>query len=469
MMPEEVIDMNDTELAEEEERRHERMTTTPVSSLVLGLAGPSIVSMMVTTVYNTADTWFVSRLGTSASGAVSVVFALMAIYQAIGFMFGHGAGSNISVNLGAGHPEAARRYASTSFFWCLAVSAAFSAAGLFLLDPLMRLLGSTETILPYARQYAFWVILAGPLLSASCVLNNILRYEGHSSYAMVGLMTGGILNMAGDPLFMFILGLGVSGAGISTALSQTISFTILLLMFRRKDIVSEFRPRYVAPEIRTLADIVRVGLPSLFRQGLGSVATMMLNRQGAVYGDAAIAAMGIVSKVNNFGASIAIGIGQGFQPVSAYNYGAGCYGRVRRSFRFTMAAGTAVMVIFASVCLAFPAQIITWFREDPDVVAVGTAALRYQAISSVFLGYSMTASMLFQSTRTSGRAALIAAMRSGLFFIPLVMILPQFLGIVGIEIAQPCADVLSFAVCLPITEIFLKGLGDGSPEEMPQN
>lgn len=442
----------------EEAKRHEKMTATPVSRLVLSLAGPSIVSMLVTTLYSTVDTWFVSQLGTSAAGAVSVVFALMAIYQAIGFMFGHGAGSNISVNLGSGHPEAARRYASSCLFACLATSGLASVLGLIFLDPLLRFLGSTETILPFARDYAVWIIITGPLFASSCAFNNILRYEGLSSRAMIGLMAGNVLNMVGDPILMFGLGLGMTGAGISTALAQVLSFALLLSMFRRKDVTSKFKFRYVARDSRTYSDIIKVGLPSLCRQSLGSVATVLLNRQCAFYGDAAIAAMGIVTKVTTFAASVAIGIGQGFQPVSAYNFGAKFYDRVRRGFRFTVAAGTVVMTVFAALFSVFSSEVISCFRDDPRVIEIGSAALFYQALTGVFIAYSIIAGMLFQSTRMSGRAVVISIMRSGLFFIPLILLLPANFGLLGIELAQPCADILSTACCLPLTEKFLRKL-----------
>lgn len=459
-------EVNEEDFALEEAKRHKKMTATPVSRLVLALAGPSIVSMLVTTVYNTVDTWFVSRLGTSAAGAVSVVFALMAIYQSIGFMFGHGAGSNISVNLGSGHPEAARRYASSCLFACLVASGVASILGLIFLDPLLRFLGSTETILPFARDYAVWIIVTGPLFASSCAFNNILRYEGHSSHAMLGLMAGNVLNMVGDPILMFGLGLGMTGAGISTALAQILSFTILLSMFRRRDVASKFKMRYVARNSGTYLDIIKVGLPSLCRQGLGSAATVILNRQCAVYGDAAIAAMGIVTKVTTFAASVAIGIGQGFQPVSAYNFGAKIYARVRSGFRFTVTAGTIVMTAFAVLFSAFSSEVISCFRNDPRVIEIGSAALFYQALTGIFIAYSIIAGMLFQSTRMSGRATVISAMRSGIFFIPLVLILPAKFGLLGIELAQPCADLLATACCIPPTENFLQKLkeaGSGTP------
>ena len=432
-----------------ESAQYKKMTETPVSGLILSLAFPTIISMMVTNLYNTADTWFVSRIGTSASGAVSIVFSLMAVYQAIGFMFGHGAGSNISRKLGARQDQEAKVFASTSFFLSIAVST----------DPLLRFLGSTETILPYARQYVFWILISGPFLSVSCVLNNILRYEGHASYAMVGLMTGGLLNIAGDPVFMFLVGLGVSGAGLSTALSQVVSFLILLSMFRRRDVVSEFHISKVSRNGLIIGSIIATGMPSLVRQTLNSLTTIILNHQAAPYGDAAIAAMGIVAKVTMFIAAIAIGIGQGFQTVSSFNFGAGKYDRVRQGFRFSFLMGTVILSVVAVFCAIFAGSIISWFRSDPDVVAIGSVALRWESVSCLFMSYSIVAGMLFQSTGTSGRATFLSALRAGILFIPLILILPHFLGITGIEIAQPIADVLSAIISIPITESFLRHMG----------
>lgn len=442
-----------------ESAQYKKMTETPVSGLILSLAFPTIISMMVTNLYNTADTWFVSRIGTSASGAVSIVFSLMAVYQAIGFMFGHGAGSNISRKLGARQDQEAKVFASTSFFLSIAVSTVVSIFGLIFMNPLLRFLGSTETILPYARQYVFWILISGPFLSVSCVLNNILRYEGHASYAMVGLMTGGLLNIAGDPVFMFLVGLGVSGAGLSTALSQVVSFLILLSMFRRRDVVSEFHISKVSRNGLIIGSIIATGMPSLVRQTLNSLTTIILNHQAAPYGDAAIAAMGIVAKVTMFIAAIAIGIGQGFQPVSSFNFGAGKYDRVRQGFRFSFLMGTVILSVVAVFCAIFAGSIISWFRSDPDVVAIGSVALRWESVSCLFMSYSIVAGMLFQSTGTSGRATFLSALRAGILFIPLILILPHFLGITGIEIAQPIADVLSAIISIPITESFLRHMG----------
>ena len=326
------------------------------------------------------------------------------------------------------------------------------------MNPLLRLLGSTETILPYARQYVFWVLLAGPLLSGSCVLNNILRYEGQAFYAMIGLMTGGILNMIGDPILMFGCKLGASGAGISTAVSQLISFGILLGMFGGDKTISTFHPGYFARDTRVIKEIVSAGFPSLIRQGLGSFTSILLNHQAALYGDAAIAAMGIVGKVSFFISAVAIGIGQGFQPVSAFNFGARKYRRVAKAFRFTVNSGTLLLGIMAAVCIAVPAPIVSWFRKDPKVVEIGAAALRYQAMSCLFLSYSIAAGMLFQSIGVSGRASFLAALRAGVCFLPLILLLPRVFGIVGIELAQPCADIVSTVISVAVTEVYLAKL-----------
>ena len=443
-------------MEQDAEQQYNRMVKTPVSKLILSLSIPTIVSMLVTNIYNMADTYFVGTISTSASGATGIVFGLMAILQAFGFMFGHGAGSNISRKLGEKREDLVKTYASTSLFLSLACGAAVSVLGLLFMNPLLRLLGSTETILPYARQYVFWVLLAGPLLSGSCVLNNILRYEGHANYAMVGLMTGGLLNIAGDPVFMFLVGLGVSGAGLSTALSQVISFLILLSMFRRRDVVSEFHVSKVSRNGLIIGSIIATGMPSLVRQTLNSLTTIVLNHQAAPYGDAAIAAMGIVAKVTMFIAAIAIGIGQGFQPVSSFNFGAGRYDRVRKGFRFSFLMGTVILAVVAVLCAIFAGTIISWFRSDPDVVSIGSVALRWESVSCLFMSYSIVAGMLFQSTGTSGRATFLSALRAGILFIPLILILPHFLGITGIEIAQPIADFLSSVISIPITESFLK-------------
>jgi len=435
-----------------------KMTETPVSRLIISLGIPTIVSMLITSIYNLVDTYFVSKIGTSASGAVGVVFGLMAIIQAFGFMFGHGAGSIISRRLGARDTEGATRFASTSFALSIEVGTFIALVGMIFLNPLMYLLGSTPTILPYARQYGFFILLSSPFLAASCVMNNILRYEGKAMLAMIGLATGGVLNIIGDPILMFGCGMGVVGAGLSTAISQIISFFILLYMFLSGKTTSRLSFRNISHRFRDIFEIVSVGFPSMIRQGLNSISTMMLNNAAAVYGDAAVAAMSIVNRVSFFIFAVGLGIGQGFQPVAAFNYGAGLLKRVRRGVIFTATSCEAFLGLLAILGFIFSEQIVTLFRNDPAVIEIGTFALRCQCIACFFQPIAVTTNMLFQSIGKSGIASLLSAMRSGIFFIPVILILPNVYGLTGVQISQTIADILSCLMSLPFIISFMRTL-----------
>jgi len=438
--------------------QYRKMTETPVARLVLMLGIPTTVSMLITNVYNMADSYFVSRISLSAGGATSIVFGIMAILQAFGFMFGHGAGSNISRLLGVRNTDKASRYASTGFFWALVCGLFIMIGGLVFLEPLMRLLGSTDTILPYAKDYGFWILIAAPAMTGSCVLNNVLRYEGKAALSMIGLTTGGILNMAFDPLFIFTFDMGISGAGLATALSQYISFGILLAMFLCGHTQSVLSPRFIEKGWRTVGDIIVTGLPSLARQGLNSVSTMVLNAQAKVFGDAAIAAMGYVGRTSSLIFCVGLGIGQGFQPVSGFNYGAKKYSRVKKASVFTLVFGMAFMGLISAGCFAFAPEIISFFRDDVDVVDIGSQALRIMCVFIMFLPVSVVATMLFQSIGKSGQALVLSCLQSGLLFIPLCMILPEFFGVVGIEVSQPLAYFLSAFVSLPMMIVFFRKL-----------
>ena len=325
-----------------------KMTETPIPKLILSLAAPTILSMLITSIYNLADTFFVGQLSTSASGAVGVVSSLMAIIQALGFMLGHGAGGIISRSLGSQDTHAATKFASTSFFTALTFGAVLAVLGLAALPDFMMLLGSTDTILPHACAYARPILIAAPLMISSLVMNNILRYEGKASFAMIGLVTGGVLNIVLDPIFMFGLGLGTAGAGIATALSQSISFCILLSMFLRGKTVSQFRITAVTRSPAEFGTILMTGMPSFGRQGLNSIGGMLLNIAARSYGDAAVAGMSIVSRIFMFIISVAIGVGQGLQPVAAFNYGARKFRRVRQAAIFTMGAAFCMLVYIIS-------------------------------------------------------------------------------------------------------------------------
>ena len=435
-----------------------KMTETPIPKLILSLAAPTILSMLITSIYNLADTFFVGQISTSASGAVGVVSSLMAIIQALGLMLGHGAGSIISRSLGSQNTKAATRFASTSFFTALTFGLILAAVGLTTLPHFMMLLGSTETILPHACAYARPILIAAPLMMSSLVMNNILRYEGKASFAMIGLVTGGVLNMVLDPVFIFGFGLGTAGAGIATALSQSISFCILLSMFLRGKTVSQFQLSAVTRSPAEFGTILMTGLPSFGRQGLNSIGGMLLNLAARSYGDAAVAGMSIVSRIFMFIISVAIGTGQGFQPVAGFNYGARKYRRVEKACVFTMCASFCFLSVIIAACWFNAEALIKLFRDDPEVTAIALPAFRYQCFACFLQPVIVAGNMLFQSIGKSGRATFLACCRQGVFFIPLILTLPRMFGLLGIEICQPIADVLTFVVTVPFLFPFLHQL-----------
>ncbi|MBQ7174521.1 MAG: MATE family efflux transporter [Lachnospiraceae bacterium] len=433
-----------TQTSEKKQSQHfERMTTADVTPLIVRLSIPSILTMLVTNIYNLADTAFVGRLGTSASGAVGIVFAYMSIIQAFGFMFGQGAGSILSRALGARDQEYADRTASTGFFCSFGFGMLLALVSWFLIDPLIRILGSTETIAPYARIYISYILLAAPFMTASFTMNQILRYEGKSALGMIGMMTGGILNMIGDPILMFGFHMGIAGAGLSTCLSQIIGFCILFWMFLGGRSLSRISPRYFSGSPAHILDIMATGLPSTLRQAMLSISAMMMNSCSAVYGDAAVAAMSIVSRIVNFAFSIAVGVGQGFQPVSAFNYGAAKYSRVRKAYRATVKMGYIMLGIMVAGLLVWSGSLIGIFRDDPEVIRIGTPALKIQAVSLLALPMTMTTEMLYQSTGKKWGASILSLLRCGILFIPTLLILAKFRGLAGIGESKAVSFVLS--------------------------
>ena len=443
---------------ESAEAQYRRMTETPVNRLIVSLAVPTVISMLITMIYNMADTYFVSKISVSASGATGIVFGLMAIFQAFGFMFGQGAGSCISRRLGAKDVETAKKYCSTAFFLALCVSGIILTIGLLTLDKLMIFLGSTPTILPYSRAYGRYILIAGPALTCSCVMNNILRYEGMAHLAMIGLTTGGILNIGLDPLFIFTLDMGISGAGLATAISNYISMGILLFMFISNKCQCCIKLKYVLLKPKFVWEIVATGLPAFCRNGLNSISTMVLNQMAANWGDACIAAMSVSGRCAMLIFSVAVGIGQGFQPVCGFNYGSKKYDRVRQGIKFLWAFGTIVVVVLAGVMIAFAPQVISLFRRETEVVSVGKVALRYLCLSLMFLPTALTANMTFQSVGKKGRAFFLACCQNGIFFIPLVLILPKIFGITGLEVSQPISYLIAAVVSVPFLLSFLKSL-----------
>ena len=434
------------------------MTTDPVCPLIVRLAVPTIISMLITAVYNTADTYFVSQLNKSASGAVGIVMPLMALIQAVGFTLGMGAGSNISRLLGEKQNEKACEYGSKALFAAIALGAVITGVCFIFFEDLLLLLGSTDTILPFARDYAFYILCAAPLFTALFVLNNILRGEGKAFFSMMGVAAGGLLNIIIDPIFINNLSLGIAGAAIATAISQLVSVVILLVPFIFKKTIIRLSFSHLFRNTGVYLQILRIGLPSLLRQGLASLATILLNNSAANISDAAVSAMTIVTKVSMMINSAFIGFGQGFQPVVGYNHGAGLHDRVRRAFMFTLGVGTGLLTVLGIATWIFAERIMNAFIDDSEVVKIGIAALRAQCIATPFMAPGIVTNMVLQSVGKAFGASVLSSARQGLFFIPLILALPHFFGTQGLIWSQPVADLLTLVAAIPFGVIFLKNL-----------
>ena len=441
------------------EEKYQLMINTPISRLIPRLAVPTIISMLITSIYNMADTFFVSQLSTSASGAVGVNFSLMAMIQAIGFTLGMGSGNFMSRMLGAREQEKAQRACSTAVYTAFALGLLLAITGIANIDSLVRMLGATETIAPYAKDYGRYILIAAPYMTVSFVFNNHLRSQGNAALSMIGITTGGILNVILDPVLIFGLKMGISGAAIATIFSQFVSFTILLVLVIRSGNVLKPHPRYFTFQGWVYKEILSAGMPTLGRQGLASVASVLLNVASSGFGDAAVAAMSIVTRIMMFINSALIGFGQGFQPVCGFNFGAGRYDRVMEAYFFCRRVALVFLLVMGVIMFAISTPIMRLFRkEDAEVIRIGALALKMQCCLLPFQSYTIIGNMLTQSIGYSFRATLTAISKQGLFFIPAILILPPLLGIPGLQLAQPVADGLTFVLTQVIVVMVVKEL-----------
>lgn len=441
------------------EEKYQLMINTPISRLIPRLAVPTIISMLITSIYNMADTFFVSQLSTSASGAVGVNFSLMAMIQAIGFTLGMGSGNFMSRMLGAREQEKAQRACSTAVYTAFALGLLLAITGIANIDSLVRMLGATETIAPYAKDYGRYILIAAPYMTVSFVFNNHLRSQGNAALSMIGITTGGILNVILDPVLIFGLKMGISGAAIATIFSQFVSFTILLVLVICSGNVLKPHPRYFTFQGWVYKEILSAGMPTLGRQGLASVASVLLNVASSGFGDAAVAAMSIVTRIMMFINSALIGFGQGFQPVCGFNFGAGRYDRVLEAYFFCRRVALVFLLVMGVIMFAISTPIMRLFRkEDAEVIRIGALALKMQCCLLPFQSYTIIGNMLTQSIGYSFRATLTAIGKQGLFFIPAILILPGACGILGLQLAQPVADLLTFILTQVIVVMVVKEL-----------
>ena len=425
------------------------LTSAPVHRVILTMAVPTIISMLVTSVYNIVTTFYVGRISTQATAAVGIAFPVMSIIQAVGFTFGQGSGNYISRELGARRHVNARRMASTGFFSAVVTGAVLCLVGLLLLEPLVMLLGSTPTVLPYAKRYLAFILLAMPFMCGALCLNNQMRFQGNAAYAMFGILAGAVINVFLAPVFIFVMGMGITGAGLSTFVGEACSMVVLLVMTHKGGTI-RIRPRDFSLRSSLFKEILAGGTPSFTRQGMASIGVALLNVAAGRFGDAAIAGMSIVGRVCFVVFAAVIGLGQGFQPLCGFCYGARLYARVREGYWFIVRLGTSFLVLVAVLGFAFSAEVVAVFRHDPAVIAVGSVALRWQLLTLPLGAVVMYTNMMMQTIRKPWQANILAASRNGLFFIPLIIILPHFFGLLGVEMCQACADMLSFVLAVPI-------------------
>lgn len=441
------------------EEKYRLMTETPINRLIPRLAVPTIISMLITSIYNMADTFFVSQLSTSASGAVGVNFSLMAMIQAIGFTLGMGSGNYMSRMLGARQQDRAQRACSTAVYTAFACGLLLAVFGISSIDSLVVVLGATETIAPFAKDYGRYILIAAPYMTVSFVFNNHLRSQGNAALSMIGITTGGLLNVILDPILIFGFDLGISGAAIATIFSQFVSFVILLVLVLRSGNVLKPSPRFFTFRGWVYKEILSAGMPTLGRQGLASAASVLLNVASSGFGDAAVAAMSIVTRIMMFIQSALIGFGQGFQPVCGFNFGAKRYDRVLEAYFFCRRVALVFLLVMGVVMFAVATPIMTMFRrEDAEVIRIGALALKMQCCLLPFQSYTIIGNMLTQSIGYSFRATLTAIGKQGLFFIPAILILPKVFGILGLQLAQPVADALTFVLTQVIVILVIKEL-----------
>ena len=441
-----------------EEAQYITMTETKIPKLITSLAIPTVISMLITALYNFADTYFVTLLGNdSITAAVNVVFPLMTIIQAIGFMIGMGAGSIIARLLGKHLEHEASKIATSALFSAILIGLIIMTLGLIFINPLMIVIRASDTVLPYAKEYAFYIILASPIMMASYVLNNALRAEGKAKLSTIGLVIGVCLNIILDPILIFGFKLGIRGASIATAISMAIGFIIMLSFFLRNKKVVKLEVKNISLRFNDYGLIMVIGLPSLLRQGLASVSTILLNDAANTYGgDPGTAAMGVVAKITQIVFMIMLGIGQGYQPVAGYNYSAKKYDRVKEAFWFMVKMSTIVMIVGSATLAILSDPLIRAFVKTDSGISIGRNALLYQCIGLVFCPLGVACNMSFQSLGKKARAIVVSCFRQGLCYIPFIIILPIYIGVMGVELSLMIADILTFVLCIPFAINFFK-------------
>ncbi|MCL2121767.1 MAG: MATE family efflux transporter [Clostridiales bacterium] len=430
------------------EARRNFMLEGNLIKVVLSVAVPTMLTMVIDSLYNMADTYFVSRLGEAAIAAVGVNDSLMNIIRSIAMGFSVGASSFISRTLGAGRDEDASRAAVTTLYTAVGTLAVVSVLASIYLLPLVNLLGATDTVRPYSMQYARWILVFAPITAGDSVLSQTLRSEGRAIFSMIGMTSGALINIILDPIFINTFGMGVAGAAIATGISKVISLFVLLWPYFKKKCVILLKPSYFSPTLAIYSEIARMGLPTMLRTGMMSVSRILINNTAAFYGDHAMASISVANKSLRLIASCIMGFSQGFQPVAGYNFGAKKYDRVLRAFRYTLTIGGISGLVLGAAMYVFAPQIIGVFSDNAGVMELGLILLRSQCITMLPHVWTMIATGLYQAMGKAFKAGVMGLSRQLVVLIPCILILPRLFGAVGLACAQAASDAIAFVIAV---------------------
>ncbi|MCO1603789.1 MATE family efflux transporter [Desulfosporosinus nitroreducens] len=428
-------------------KKMELLGSAPIPKALLALGLPTMIGMMINALYNLVDAYFVGGLGTSQMGAITVAFPLGQVFVGLGLLFGNGAASYISRLLGRGEKETANKVASTALYSSIFIGAVVIICTIIFLNPILKLLGATESILPYAVTYASIYVISSIFNVFNVTMNNIVTSEGAAKTTMCALLTGAVLNMILDPIFIYVLNLGIAGAAIATAISQIVSTLVYLCYVLRKKSVFSFSIKECCFSKEIMSEILKIGIPTLVFQLLTSLSITLINMQAKEYGDSVIAGMGAVTRIISMGSLMVFGFIKGFQPIAGYSYGAKKYERLHEAIKTSITWSTIFCVIFGLVMALFPTTIISQFTKgDIEMINVGQTALRANGFSFLLFGFYTVYSSLFLVLGKAKEGFILGACRQGICFVPIILILPMIWGISGILYAQPISDVISAVI-----------------------
>lgn len=428
----------------ERNNKMELLGSAPIPKALMALGVPIMIGMLINALYNLVDAYFVGGLGESPMGAISIVFPLGQVVVGLGLMFGNGAASYLSRLLGRGDRETANKIASTALYSSVIIGAIIILLATIFIQPILSLLGATETIMPYALTYARIYVISCIFNVFNVTMNNVVASEGAAKTTMCALLLGAVLNIGLDPIFIYVLDMGVAGAAIATAISQFVSTLVYLTYAIRKKSAFTFSFKDFKPTKQIYAEILKIGIPTLTFQLLTSLSIALINRAANGYGDAVIAGMGAVTRVTSMGTLVVFGFLKGFQPIAGFSYGAKKFGRLCEAIKTSILWSTIFCVLVGLLMALFSTQIISQFANgNAEMIAVGEKSLMANGFSFFLFGFYTVYSSLFLALGKGTAGFILGACRQGICFVPVILILPVILGMNGILYAQPIADVIS--------------------------